>query len=153
MRCVSLRAIRPIRLLERRSLASLWCSARPSSPRHWVYSLSACRQVARTLAFVTMTAGNLALVRVVGTRGTTLSVLFARGYRAYWLVAAVAGAVTASCVTVPVLRELFQFGLPTWPQAVWAAAIGIGAVLIFDLAKAFPAVQKILGRRDVLVRS
>jgi Ca2+-transporting ATPase len=100
-------------------------------------------EVARTLAFIAMTAGNLALVRVAGTRGTALSVLFARGYRAYWLVAAVAGTVTASCITVPVLRRLFQFGVPAWPQVVWAAAIGIGAVLIFDLAKASPAVQKI----------
>ena len=103
--------------------------------------------VARSLAFIAMTAGNLTLVRVIGTRGTTLSVLFARGHTAFWLVAATTIAITMACIAVPVLRGLFQFGVPSATQAAWAAAAGIAAVLVFDLAKIFPAIQKVLGRR------
>jgi Ca2+-transporting ATPase len=104
--------------------------------------------VARTLAFIALAAGNLTLVRVIGTRGTVLPVLFSRGHRAFWLVAMVAAAVTVSCIAIPVLRGLFQFGVPSATQAAWAAVVGIGAVFVFDLAKVFPAVQKILGRRN-----
>ncbi len=104
---------------------------------------------ARSLAFVTLTAGNLMLVRIVGTRGATLPALLARDHGAYWLVAAAALAVTASCLAFPALRSLFRFDLPAPLPLLWAAAVGAGSVLVFDWVKLLPAIQRTLGRRTI----
>ncbi|HEY6894042.1 MAG TPA: cation-translocating P-type ATPase, partial [Rhodanobacteraceae bacterium] len=101
---------------------------------------------ARALAFVAFTAGNLTLIRVAGTRKVTVTQLFAPAHGAYWIVAALASAVTAACLFVPGLERLFQFGAPTPAALATAAAVGIAAALVFDLAKPSPAVQRILGR-------
>ncbi|PZQ10454.1 MAG: ATPase [Rhodanobacter denitrificans] len=102
---------------------------------------------ARTLAFLAFAAGNLMLVRVVGTRGATLARLAAPGHRAYWTVAAVAALVTAACLFVPVLQRLFRFAVPPPGLVAAAIAIGLAAALVFDPAKRVPAVQRVLGRR------
>ena len=103
--------------------------------------------VARTLSFIVLTAGNLALVRVVSAPGPTCTTIFARGRSAYWLVATIATAVTAACVVTPVLQRLFQFGKPSPLQALAAIAAGVLTALVFDIAKLFPSVQRAQGRR------
>ena len=103
--------------------------------------------VARSLAFIVLTAGNLALVRVVSARGPTWATLFARNRTAYWLVALVATAVTAACIAMPVLQRLFQFGQPSAGLVLVAIVTGMAAALVFDVAKSLPTVQRALGRR------
>ena len=102
--------------------------------------------VARTVAFMAFTAGNLLLIRVVGTRGSTLTGLLAPRHGAYWAVAAVAALVTAACIFVPELQRLFQFEVPTPAAALAALALGAAAALVFDFAKLLPGVQRVLGR-------
>ncbi|WP_300620348.1 cation-translocating P-type ATPase [Dokdonella sp.] len=102
---------------------------------------------ARTPAFIAFAVGNLALIRVVGTRGWTMPGLAEPGHRAYWVVVGIAGMATTACVLVPPLRRLFQFAVPTAGAAGWAVAAGILSTLVFDLVKSIPGVQKILGRR------
>jgi Ca2+-transporting ATPase len=114
----------------------------------YAFSLSAGMptDTARSLAFVAFTAGNLALIRVVATRRTTVAQIFAPDHGAYWLVAALAAAVTAACLFVPGLERLFEFGAPSPAALVAAIAIGLASTLVFDLAKQSAAVQRILGR-------
>jgi Ca2+-transporting ATPase len=100
---------------------------------------------ARTLAFVCLTAGNLALVRVNTTRESTLMHLFDAGHRAYWLVAALASAVVALCIAVPALARLFGFVSCEPASVLGAVVLGIGAALAFDLVKPLTRVQRILG--------
>jgi Ca2+-transporting ATPase len=101
--------------------------------------------VQRSLAFIALTAGNLALVRVNGARGATLPRLFERGHRVYWAVAALAVAIVATCMAWPAAAALFRFALPEPAHAAGAALAGIVAVLAFDLLKPLPAVRRALG--------
>jgi Ca2+-transporting ATPase len=101
--------------------------------------------VQRSLAFIALTAGNLALVRVNGARGATLPRLFERGHRVYWAVAALAVAIVALCMAWPAAAALFRFALPQPLHAAAAALAGILAVLAFDLVKPVPAVRRALG--------
>jgi Ca2+-transporting ATPase len=96
---------------------------------------------ARTLVFITMTAGNLGLVRVNDTRRIALFHLFERGHATFWLIAATACLIVTVCIVQPTLAELFQFAPPDLHHAATAAGIGIGAVLLFDLIKMIPAIQ------------
>lgn len=101
---------------------------------------------ARTIAFIAFTAGNLALIRVAGTRGSTLANLFARAHGAYWTVAAVAVGVVVACIVFPGLQGLFQFKMPPVRLAILAASLGVASALLFDLAKLSTTVQHVLGR-------
>jgi Ca2+-transporting ATPase len=101
--------------------------------------------IARALAFIAFTAGNLVLIRVVATRGATIAGLFARDHGAYWAVAAIAVLVTVACIAVPALRRLFQFGVPPSKLVLLAVMAGLISALVFDLAKLMPMVQRILG--------
>jgi Ca2+-transporting ATPase len=101
--------------------------------------------VARSLAFIAFTAGNLALIRVVATRGATIASLLARDHGAYWAVAAIAVFVTVACIATPALQRLFQFGVPPFTLMLLAVMAGLASALVFDLAKLMPMVQRILG--------
>jgi Ca2+-transporting ATPase len=100
---------------------------------------------ARSLAFIALTAGNLALVRSIGARGATLPRLFEAGHRAYWFVAIVATAIVAVCLLHPGLAALFGFALPPIGWALPAVALGLLLPLAFDLLKPLPAVRRALG--------
>jgi Ca2+-transporting ATPase len=114
-----------------------------------VYALSlragSAEDVARSLAFIAFTAGNLALIRVVATRGATIAGLLARDHGAYWAVAAIAVFVTTACIATPALHRLFQFGVPPLTPMLLAVMAGLVSALVFDLAKLMPMVQRILG--------
>ena len=99
--------------------------------------------VARSLAFIAFTAGNLALIRVVATRGAIASSC-ARSRRVLGG-AAIAVFVTVACIATPALQRLFQFGVPPFALMLLAVMAGLVSALVFDLAKLMPMVQRILG--------
>jgi Ca2+-transporting ATPase len=100
---------------------------------------------ARTLAFLAFTSGNLAMIRILGTRKAALMWLFDKGHAAYWLLASLAIAVTMACVLVPALAALFRFAAPAPYDALIATAAGAGAVVLLDFAQLLPGMQRILG--------
>ena len=116
--------------------------------RLWIDSLRMGddEDVARALAFIALTTGNLALVRVNGARGMTLPRLADAGHRAYWIVAAIACTTVALCITVPMLARAFDFAAPAPADAFVAALVGIAAALVFDLLKPLRRVRAALGR-------
>jgi Ca2+-transporting ATPase len=81
----------------------------------------AATELARTLAFVALTAGNLMLVRANARHRRAAH---AHGGRGYWMIAVFATATVALCIGVPVLRDLFGFALP--PPAALATAVALG---------------------------
>ena len=100
--------------------------------------------VARTLAMLALTVGNLALVASLARRGRA----WVRGNgRAYLVITLGAAAIIGACIGVPALRELFDFGLPDPGQAARAMALGLAGGLALELLKPLPAVQRILGRQ------
>ena len=108
----------------------------------------------RALVFVALTAGNLMLVRVNATRGSTLATLFAPGHRAFWLVAAAAGAVVVAALALPAAARLFHFATPPPPAVCVAVLAGAGAALAFDPLKRLPRVRRLLepGARQAVAR-
>jgi Ca2+-transporting ATPase len=91
---------------------------------------ASAHDVARTVAVIALTAGNLMLVRVDGARGATLPRLFERGHRAFWVVAA--------------LAEVFRFATPPPGWVALAVLAGAGSALAFDLLKPLPRVHAVL---------
>ena len=102
-------------------------------------------QQALTATFITLTAGNLMLVRVNATRGFALRRLFGREQRSFWAIVAGAVSIVALCVTVPAVSALFDFRWPGAGMAAAAAAVGLLAMLALDLSKQIPGVRHLLG--------
>jgi len=100
---------------------------------------------ARTLAFIALTAGNYALVRINGARGPALPRLFERGHRAFWIVVAAATAIVATCVLWPAAATLFGFAPPGMPGTLVALGVGVGAAALFEPLKGWPPVRRALG--------
>jgi Ca2+-transporting ATPase len=115
-----------------------------------VYAVALARSVgedeARTLAFVALTVGNLGLVRVNQSHGAALSRLAAPGYRAFWVVAGVAALIVTGCILWPAASALFGFVPPSVAGLAAAVAAGLGVVVLLDLSKRLPAVQRALGK-------
>ncbi|NCT84424.1 MAG: HAD-IC family P-type ATPase [Comamonadaceae bacterium] len=78
--------------------------------------------VARTLAVIGLTAGNLLLVAATVSAGLGLRTLLQPGARPLWIVAVAAAASLAAALWWPPLRGLLHFGLP--------AAADLGAALL-----------------------
>lgn len=100
---------------------------------------------ARTLAFIALTAGNFALVRINGARGAALPRLFEAGHRAFWIVMAVAGAIVATCVLWPTAAALFGFAPPSALASAMAVVVGVMAAMLFEPLKRVAWVRKALG--------
>ncbi|WP_082532600.1 HAD-IC family P-type ATPase [Pelomonas sp. Root1237] len=86
--------------------------------------------VARTLAVVGLTFGNLMLVAANMAIGNGLRALSGRSARAFWAVAAVAASALATAVLVPGPRRLLHFGVPAAEDLVLAlvtVALAVGA--------------------------
>ena len=96
----------------------------------YVLALGAGRaeDVARTLAVVGLTAGNLGLVAVNVSAGLGWRALAAPGLRAFWWVAAGATAALALALVLPGGRALLQFGLPS-AQDLAAALAAVAAAV------------------------
>jgi Ca2+-transporting ATPase len=103
--------------------------------------------LARTLAFIALTAGNLMLVQVNASRRGAIRNLFSGPRRAFWLIAAGAGAIVAICIGWPPLRGLFGFALPEAAQALLAAAVGLAGGAVLELGKWHPWVRRTLGQQ------
>lgn len=87
--------------------------------------------VARTLAVVGLTLGNLMLVGGNVCLGIGLKALVGAHARAYWTVAGIAGATLATAMWEPGMRQLLHFALPTATDlalslATVALAVGAG---------------------------
>lgn len=78
--------------------------------------------VARTLAVIALTAGNLLLVAATVSAGLGLRTLLQPGARPLWIVSAAAGAALAAALLWAPLRGLLHFGVPT--------AADLGAALL-----------------------
>jgi Ca2+-transporting ATPase len=90
--------------------------------------------VARTLAVVGLTVGNLMLVAVNATAGLGWRVLFQATARAFWWVAGIAGLALTLAVALPGGRRLLRFDLPSSGDlaatlAAVTAASMLGALL------------------------
>ncbi|MBW8846598.1 MAG: HAD-IC family P-type ATPase [Burkholderiales bacterium] len=86
--------------------------------------------VARTLAVLGLTVGNLLLVAANLSAGDGPRVLLDPGARAFWAVAAAATAALAVAVLVPGARRLLHFGTPTAADLALAIAAVIVAVVL-----------------------
>ncbi len=84
---------------------------------------------ARTLAFVGLTAGNLAMVAVNAGAGLPLRDLWGPQFRSFQIVAAIAIALMVMAVTVPAVRDLMKFASP--PAGALAGVLAaVGAVMV-----------------------
>jgi Ca2+-transporting ATPase len=100
---------------------------------------------ARTLAFIALTAGNFALVRVNGARGAALPRLFEAGHGAFWVVVVVASAIVATCILWPTAATLFGFAPPSLLASAFAIAAGVVAAMLFEPLKRVDWVRRALG--------
>ena len=96
----------------------------------WIYTaaLGADRpvDVARTLAIIGLTAGNLMLVAVNASVGVGWRALLAPEARAFWWVAGIASTAVGLAVVVPGIRGLLHFGQP----GAVDLALAMGAVVL-----------------------
>lgn len=86
--------------------------------------------VARTLAVVGLTLGNLMLVAGNVCLGSSLLALVSPHARAYWAVAGIASAALAAAMWVPGARQLLHFAVPTaadFALSLAAVALAVGA--------------------------
>jgi Ca2+-transporting ATPase len=100
--------------------------------------------VARTLAVIGLTVGNLLLVAVNLAAGIGPRAIFARSAFAFWAVAAAAAGALAVAVAVPGARRLLHFAVPDagdllLANAVVAIAVLVGATLSARLSAVRPA--------------
>jgi Ca2+-transporting ATPase len=101
----------------------------------WATRAGLSTDTARTLTFVALTTGNLALVQVDATAGLTLTRLFRPGSLASWAITAAASTALVTVIAVPYLRELFRFSVPDAASLAVAVAAGIAAPVAFDFMK------------------
>jgi Ca2+-transporting ATPase len=90
--------------------------------------------IARTLAVIGLTVGNLSLVAVNASAGIGRRALLVSSAPAFWGVAAAAALALTVAVAVPGARRLLHFGVPTPGDlalsiAVVAVAVLLGAAL------------------------
>ena len=89
----------------------------------------------RTLVFVTLTTGNLALVQVDSALGSALARLFTRINLVSWTITLATAAGLAAVIATPALAGLFRF-VPVAPAMLAPAILaGLAAPLAFDLIK------------------
>lgn len=85
-------------------------------------------EVARTVAIVALTAGNLLLVAANMSQGIAWRRVFGPAFGVFWVVAGIASAVLALGILWPAARQLLRFGVPG-PLDV-AAALAVTAVAV-----------------------
>jgi Ca2+-transporting ATPase len=90
---------------------------------------------ARAAAFAALIAGNLGLILTNRSWSRTILGSFGARNTALWLVVAGAAATLALVLTVPALRDLFQFGPVRLADAFLGVAAGAGSILWFEIFK------------------
>lgn len=96
-----------------------------------VYASSLARmetELARTLAFVSLIAADLALIFVSRSRHQSFRDLVRRPNRVFWWIVALALAALALAISHPALASLFQFAIPPLPLAVGVAVLAASVV-------------------------
>jgi P-type Ca2+ transporter type 2C len=86
---------------------------------------------ARTLTFLTLVAGNLALIFVSRSRSESLARLLTKPNRVYWWIVALASGVLALAIGLPGLAEVFRFAAPPWPAIALVTVLAVSSVLGF----------------------
>jgi Ca2+-transporting ATPase len=86
---------------------------------------------ARTLAFLTLVAANLALIFVSRSRSESLARLLAKPNRVYWWIVALASSTLALAIGVPGFAEVFRFAAPSLPAIAAVASVAVSSVLAF----------------------
>jgi P-type Ca2+ transporter type 2C len=86
--------------------------------------------VARALGFVTLVAGNLALILVNRSREDSLAALLRRPNPAFWWICSLAAAALALALAVPPVAEAFRFERPSLFAVAAAIVLGCGVVLV-----------------------
>ncbi len=81
---------------------------------------------ARTLAFIGLTVGNLSLVALNAAAGLSARRLFAREFRAFWVVATLAAGLLVLALTVPAVSDLMRLSPPS-PGALALTLAAIAA--------------------------
>jgi P-type Ca2+ transporter type 2C len=102
-------------------------------------------ELARTLGFLTLTAGNLAMIRVIASRSYVWKYLFGSSHLSYWLISLLASLVVTICIATPWLRSIFGFVIPGLGLAAVAIFCGLIAGAALELLKWHPWVHRALG--------
>jgi len=99
---------------------------------------------ARTLAFVALTIGNLMLVRILASSGFALTGIAGAGQRPFWAITAVVTLAIGACIGVPYLADIFRIQNPGGGALVAVIVGSVAAMLLLDLIKRLPLVQRTL---------
>jgi Ca2+-transporting ATPase len=91
---------------------------------------------ARAAAFVALVAANFSLVVVDRSFGAALAAALRRPNPAFWRIFALVAALLAAALALPALRTLFHFALPPGATLAAALGLGLGVMLLLELAKA-----------------
>ncbi|MCE1236903.1 MAG: cation-translocating P-type ATPase [Hyphomicrobiales bacterium] len=96
----------------------------------------------RTLVFIALTAGNLALVQVDAALGSAIVRAFTRVNGVSWAITLLTAGVLAGVILTPGLADLFGFARVAAGPALGAILAGVVAPILFDLAKFVPALRR-----------
>ena len=92
-------------------------------------------EAARTMAFVTLVSGNIALIFVNRSHALTFLEMVTHENRPLWLIASLATVALLATIYVPAAAHAFRFeALPPMDTA-WGAAIGAASILWYDIYK------------------
>jgi P-type Ca2+ transporter type 2C len=86
---------------------------------------------ARTLAFLTLVAANLALIFVSRSRSENLVSIFIKPNRIYWWIVAVTSLILGLAIGLPEFADVFRFAQPPWTAAAAVVTMAVGSVLTF----------------------
>jgi P-type Ca2+ transporter type 2C len=86
---------------------------------------------ARTLAFLTLVAANLALIFVSRSRSETLASIVVKPNRIYWWIVGIASLMLALVIGLPDFAEVFSFAQPPWTSTIAVVTLAVGSVLAF----------------------
>jgi len=84
---------------------------------------------ARTLAFLTLVAANLALIFVSRSRSESLAAVFVKPNRIYWWIVAIAGLILGLAIGVQGFADVFRFAQPPWTAIAVVVMLAVGSVL------------------------
>ncbi|MBK6004948.1 cation-translocating P-type ATPase [Ramlibacter ginsenosidimutans] len=104
---------------------------------YWIALRSSSVDSARGQAIIALTVGNLGLVWLNASLGVGWRSVFGAGYTAFWAVAAGATAALVAGFTIPGLRRLLHFALPTSGELAFSLGMGAAGVLAAALLLGF----------------